>query len=323
MFDISHLAADGISFRVLAKDFIVLYNKQELPPLPIQYKDFSAWQNRLFSSGKIKRQEEFWLKEFADEIPLLNLPSDYPRPDVRSVETGDTIIVALEEPSKGKIYDMIRETGSTLFTFLLAVYNVLLNKYSGQEDIVTGTVVTGRTHGDLEHVIGVFINMLPLRNRPRSDKRFGDFLEEVKENALQAFENQDYPLEELVKKLAAPVKPGRNALFDTEFAVNNIDSEEIEIAGLRMERYDSGINFAKFDLHFLAVENNDSINIILRYSTQLFSRATAEKIVTHFVEITRKVIENPEIKLVNIDITTDLVPISISNQESEHGDFNF
>jgi len=323
MADISHIVSDGVSSRMLVKDFIKLYNGLKLPPLTIQYKDFSQWENRFFRTGKMRRQENFWLDAFKGNLPVLELPTDFPRPDVRSVGAGDIISTVLNESSKRKIYEITRETDSTLFSFLLAVYNVLLNKYSGQEDIVVGSVVTGRTHSDLHDVIGVFINMLPLRNRPRPGKRFVDFLEEVKETTLLAFENQDYPAEELVKKLGIRTAPGRHPLFDTEFAVDNIGEEEMEIPGLEMEKYDSGINFAKFDLHFLAVEYPGSINIVLRYSTELFKKNTAEKIVEHFVEITGQVLENPGIKLEDIEITIDFVTVISNNLENEHGDFNF
>ncbi|HLP59167.1 MAG TPA: condensation domain-containing protein, partial [Candidatus Deferrimicrobium sp.] len=140
---------------------------------------------------------------------------------------------------------------------------------------------------------------------------------------FHALENQDYPMEELVKKLEIRNKPGRHPLFDTEFAVNNIEFEQIAIPDLKMERYDSGINFAKFDLHFLAIEHNNSLNIILRYSTELFKKTTAEKIIEHFVEITEQVMENPGIKLDDIEITIDFMSIKSSNQVIEQGDFNF
>jgi len=308
---------------LMEKDFMTLYNRQELPPLKIQYKDYSEWESRLFRTGNMKKQEDFWLDAFRGELPVLELPTDFPRPDVRNVEAGDMISVVIEESTKQRLYEIIGETDSTLFTILLAEYNVLLNKYSGQEDIVVGSVVTGRTHEDLENVMGVFINMLPLRNRPQPGKSFRNFLEEVKKNALHSFENQDYPLEELVKKLEIRTKPGRHPLFDTEFAMNNIEFEEIAIPGLKMERCGSVIDFAKFDLHFLAIERNNSLHIVLRYSTELFKKTTAEKIVEHFVEITEQVMENPGIKLEDIEITIDFVPIKPNNLEKEHGDFNF
>ena len=323
MMDISHLISDGVSSMMMAKDLMKLYNGQELPHLNIQYKDFSEWESYLFRTGNIKKQEDFWLNEFKSELPLLELPTDFHRPDMRNVDAGEIITTILGESSLQKLNDIIQETGSTLFTMLLAIYNVLLNKYSGQEDIVVGSVVTGRTHEDLENVMGVFINMLPLRNRPQPGKNFREFLEEVKENALYAFENQDYPVEELVKKLKIRNKPGRHPLFDTEFAVNNIGFEEIAIPGLKMEYYDSGLNFAKFDLHFLAIERNHTLEIILRYSTELFKKNTAEKIIQHFVEIIGQVIETPSIKLADIEISMDFMPIKSSKSAKEKDDFNF
>jgi amino acid adenylation domain-containing protein len=323
MLDVSHLIVDGVSFMLLAKDLMTLYNRQELPPLNIQYKDFSEWESRLFRTGYIKKKEDFWLDVFKGELPILELPTDFPRPSVRNVEAGATISVVLENEIKQKLDELIAETDSTLFSILLAVYNVLLNKYSGQEDFVVGSVVTGRTHEDLENVMGVFINMLPLRNRPNSGKSFRNFLEEVKENTFRALENQDYPMEELVKKLGIRTNPGRHPLFDTEFAVNNIEFEQIAISDLRMERYDSGINFAKFDLHFLAIDLNNSLSLILRYSTELFKRTTAEKIIEHFIEIIEQVVENPGIRIDDIEITIDFMSIKSNTLAIEQGDFNF
>ncbi|HLP45547.1 MAG TPA: condensation domain-containing protein [Candidatus Kapabacteria bacterium] len=323
MIDISHLISDGVSSMLMARDLMTLYNKQELPPLNIQYKDFAEWENRLFQTGNVKKQEDFWVDTFSGELPVLELPTDFSRPHVRNVDAGDTISSILKESPKQKLDEIIRKTDSTLFIFLLAIYNVLLNKYSGQEDIVVGSVVTGRIHEDLENVMGVFINMLPFRNRPQPGKRFRDFLEEVKVNALQAFDNQDYPMEELVKKLKIRNNPGRHPLFDTESAVNNIEFEEIDIPGLKMENYASGINFAKFDLHFLAIERNHTLNIILRYSTELFKKTTAQKIIRHFIEIIGQVIENPGIKLEDIELTVDLVPMKSNSPGKEQGYFNF
>ncbi len=323
LMDISHLISDGISSMTMAKDLMTLYNRQELPLLKIGYKDFSEWENCRFRTGNIKKQEDFWLDAFTGEMPVLDLPNDFPRPAVRTVAAGGMVSMVLKESTKQRLYEIILETDSTLFTILLAAYNVLLNKYSGQEDIVVGSVVTGRTHEDLENVMGVFINMLPLRNHPQPGKNFRHFLEEVKENAWHAFENQDYPLEKLVEKLGIQNKPGRHPLFDTEFAVNNIESKEITIPGLKMELYDTEINFAKFDLHFLVVEGNNSINIILRYSTELYKKTTAEKIVNHFVEIVGQVTENLWIKMEDIKITMDFMPITSNHREKENGDFNF
>ncbi|MCP5053151.1 MAG: non-ribosomal peptide synthetase, partial [bacterium] len=251
MVDMYHIISDGFSFGILVSDFSAFYNGDHLPPLRIQYKDFSQWRHRMIVSGDMKKQEDYWLERLSGDIPPLKLPVDYPRPDVRDIDRGDSIVFRLEEELSEKIYHLVKETQTTLFILLLAVYKVLLFKYTGQEDIIVGSPITGRSHADLEQVIGVFLNMLAIRNRPRKRQVFRDFLMEVKENALGAFENQDYPFDTLVRKLKLQGETGRNPLFDTEFAIHNMDGpKRKEFTGLKVKSYPGGTNFAKFDLHF-------------------------------------------------------------------------
>ena len=169
MYDMHHIISDGTSMAILIREFINLYQGQSLPELRIQYKDFAVWQNELFKRGKIRKQEEYWLARFAGEIPVLNLPTDYTRPAVQSFE-GDRIALNLGPELAAGINRLASETGSTLYMVLLAAYNVLLSKYSGQEEIIVGTPIAGRPHADLERMIGMFVNTLAMRNYPEGIK---------------------------------------------------------------------------------------------------------------------------------------------------------
>jgi amino acid adenylation domain-containing protein len=321
--DMYHIISDAVSIGVLIKDFTAQYKGEALPPLKIQYKDFVQWQYRLYKSGAIKKQEEYWLNVLKGELPVLNLPTDYPRPRVRSVEEGDLITFTLGRELTGKLFQVGKETNTTLFMLLLAVYFVFLFKYTGQEDIIVGSPITGRLHEDWQNVIGVFVNMLAMRNQLQEEKTFITLLEEVKRNALAAFENQDYQFEELVNHLRLQGKSNRNPLFDTEFAVHNMEMPPLEIPGLEFQPYESTIKFAKFDLHFTAEENNDNIDITLRYYTALFKKSTIDKMAEHFVEIVRQVVENLEIKLEDITISIDLLAVTTNILEEAKGDFEF
>ena len=321
MADMYHIISDGLSSGVLFNNFAALYNDVELSPLRIQYKDFAEWQNRLFDSVDIKNQENYWLDRFRGDIPVLNIPTDYSRPAVRNIDDGEIIEFQLEEDLCKKLYSLTKETKTTIFILLLAVYNVLLFKYTGQEDIIVGSPITGRSHADLENVIGVFLNMLAMRNHPQESKVFAVFLQEVKEKALAAFENQDYPFDQLVRKLELQGETGRNPLFDTEFAINNIDVVEVKIPGLKIKPYPGGIKFAKFDLHFLVLEGNDTIKFVLHYCTTLFKRVTVEKIQQHYIEILEQVGENPQIKLEDIFISLDLLAAPSNILDEVRGDF--
>jgi 3-oxoacyl-(acyl-carrier-protein) synthase/acyl carrier protein len=321
MVDIHHIITDGVSQEILTQDFIALYTGEELPNLRLQYKDFSQWQNLLFKCGRMRHQERYWLERFNGLIPVLKIPMDYPRPSIRSVDEGGHIQFLVEKPLASKIFELIEKTDTTLYMVLLALYNIFLFKYTKSEDIVVGTPVAGRKHAHLQDVIGLFLNMLPMRNQIGGNKTFTQFLEEVKKNALEAYENQDYPYEELVAKLGLQGDPSRNPLFDTEFAVISKVIRKPKDFNLVIKPYPYDLQFAKFDLHFQAVEVNDTIHFTIRYYTALFKRSTVEKMAKHYSEILKQVLENLEIKLKDIVISFDSLEVSSNILEEVKGDF--
>ncbi|MCK4260292.1 MAG: amino acid adenylation domain-containing protein, partial [Halanaerobiales bacterium] len=305
LFDMHHIIADGVSRVVLINEFIDLYSGKELPKLRIQYKDFAAWQDQLFESDLIKTQEKYWLDTFADEVPVLDLPTDYPRSSVTSYE-GDGIYFSVEKELRDQLYELASSKGATMYMILLAAYNVLLFKYTDQEDIVVGLPTAGRPHADLEKIIGMFVNTLAMRNYPQSHKTFARFLSEVKEKALEAFESQDYQFEMLVDRLGLARDFGRNPLFDTLFALQNIDHVERTVNGLKFIPYKFENNVAKHDLALYAVEMDEGIQFTLRYKTELFMKETIEEIAGNFIKILNAVVENSEIQIKDIEVESDV-----------------
>ncbi|MCK4261027.1 MAG: amino acid adenylation domain-containing protein, partial [Halanaerobiales bacterium] len=305
MYDMHHIISDGVSMGILINDFINLYQGNNLPKLRIQYKDFSVWQNELFQSDQIKKQEEYWLEVFAGEtesaILVLNLPTDYARPAEMSF-AGAQVTVEVGEKIRDQLKELALENGSTLYMILLAAYNILLAKYAGQKDIIVGTSIAGRPHADLENIIGIFVNTLALRNYPVGDKRFVDFLAEVKKNALNAYKNQDYPFEMLVEKLDLERDLSRNPLFDTMFGVNNMEINEISIPNLSFTPYNYENKTAKFDLEVNVTEIEQGMLINLEYCTKLFKRDTIERMASHFVNIIREIVANSESGLADIEM---------------------
>ncbi|MCP4149582.1 MAG: amino acid adenylation domain-containing protein, partial [bacterium] len=192
--DMHHIIADGVSLDVLERDFFALYEEKTLPSLRLQYKDYSEWQNNDRKNENKKKQEIYWLKQFEDEIPVLDLPLDYPRPAIQSFE-GDMFHFALSAIETETLKTMASAGGATMFMVLLSVLNTLLAKLGNPEDIIIGTPVAGRRHADLENIIGMFVNTLPLRNFPKEEKTFKRFLQEVKGRTLDGFENQEYQFE--------------------------------------------------------------------------------------------------------------------------------
>ncbi|MCG7317691.1 non-ribosomal peptide synthetase [Brevibacillus laterosporus] len=306
LFDVHHIASDGTSIGIILKEVADIYEGKKLPQLPISYKDFSAWQNEMFLTDAIKKQEEYWLNLFTGEIPVANLPTDYPRPAVQSFD-GDQFMMRTGKEIFDGLQRVAVEAGTTRYMVLLAAYNVLLSKYSDQEDIIVGAPIAGRSHADLENVVGMFVNTLAMRNKPVGNITFKDFLKEVKQNALQAYENQDYPFEELVEKLQLERDPSRNPLFDTMFILQNGVVESRDFDQLVMRPYEQGdsLGVSKFDMAFHMTEGQEEILFRIEYGTKLFTRATIERIAGHFLKIIRTIIANTEVTLSKIDMLTE------------------
>ncbi|MBW7473808.1 non-ribosomal peptide synthase/polyketide synthase [Paenibacillus oenotherae] len=301
LFDMHHIVSDGISMSVLIREFVALYRGDSLPPLKVQYKDYAVWQHELFQSKAYGKQEAYWMERFGDEIPVLDLSTDFPRPAVRSLE-GDYYEFEADAELLRGLKDLAAHTGTTLFMVLLAAYNVLLAKYANQHDIVVGTPIAGRSHADTEDLIGMFISTLPMRNRPQGSKTFLEFLDEVKRNAYEAYENGDYPFETMVEKLQPYRDLSRNPLFDTVFILQNMSRETMEIDGVSFEPYEYENKISKFDLTLMAEEENDRLALSWEYCTALFCGETMERMAKHYVGMLRAIAQHPERMLAELDM---------------------
>lgn len=302
MYDMHHIIADGMSVSILAKEMVDFYKGESLPKLRVQYKDFSEWQNKMLKLDHINKQEKYWLNTFSGELPVLNLPLDYKRPPVKSFE-GDNISFEVDKELAKSLYAITKETGVTLYMLLLAAYNTLLYKYTGQEDIIVGLPIAGRNHADLQDIIGMFVNTLAMRNQPSGEKTFKAFLLEVKENALKAFENQDYQFEELVDKLNLTRDLSRNPLFDTMLVCQNINSESLNIRELSFKPYHRENNkVAKFDITLIVSEEDEKIAFNLEYCTKLFKKESMLRFSGHFINILKQIAVNMDVKLSKVNV---------------------
>ncbi|HLP59912.1 MAG TPA: amino acid adenylation domain-containing protein, partial [Candidatus Deferrimicrobium sp.] len=303
MVDMHHIISDGVSHGILAEDFFTLYNGGDLEPIRIQYKDFSQWQNSAKEQEKIKKQESYWLKEFAGEIPVLNLFTDFPRPPVQSF-AGSSL--SFESPAD--VMNTLRHIavtgGVTVYMVLLAVYNILLSKLTGREDIIVGTPIAGRRHADLEKIIGMFVNTLALRNYPEGHKGFIDFLTDVKKRTLEAFENQDYPFEDLVEKVSVNRDPARNPIFDTVFALQNLADQDKKTSPLNIKPHEIETTIAKFDLTLTCMESEEKLVCSFEYCTKLFKDETIQHFITYFEQVVAAIIEDRNREISTIEIIT-------------------
>ncbi|MBX4267620.1 amino acid adenylation domain-containing protein, partial [Clostridium estertheticum] len=195
--------------------------------------------------------------------------------------------------------------GATTYMTLLSAYNILLSRYSGQEDIIVGSPIAGRPHADLQGIVGMFVNTLAMRNYPKGEKTFKKFLQDVKGNALSAYENQEYQFDKLIEELDIRRDLSRNALFDTMFVLQNIDIKELEIDNLKFKQYEFENKISKFDLTLSATEIGEEIVFNMEYCTKLYKKETIERLIGHFLNILREVVENPEIKLSEIEMLSE------------------
>ncbi|QZD60457.1 hypothetical protein K4A85_05715 [Bacillus pumilus] len=169
-----------------------------IEPIEIQYKDYTSWQEKLKKTEFYHKQEEYWMKELAGELPVLHLPTDFPRPAIQKFD-GKLYSYEFDPTLAQKLVEFSSNQGVTLFITLLAAYNALLYKYSGQEDILIGSPIVGRSNPELENVIGMFANTIVFRNYPTGGLTFREFLQSVKERSVSVYENADYLFEELVE----------------------------------------------------------------------------------------------------------------------------
>lgn len=303
-FDMHHIISDGMSIDILTSELGSIYNGFQLSPLKLQYKDFAQWQNQRLESDGMKLSERYWLNKFSGELPLLSMPYDYTRPSIQSFE-GDRIFFKADEDLTRELKLIAEKTDTTLFMVLLAAYNILLSKYTGQEDIVVGSPSAGREKVELENMIGMFVNTLALRNEPKGCISFEEFLEEVKKNSLEAFEHQEYQFEELVDKLDVVRDISRNPLFDTMFTMQNTENVEINIGNLVFKPYKIDFNVSKFDLSLDALERNGVLEFEMEYCTALFKKESVERICSHYINILKQLISKLDSKLSEICLISD------------------
>jgi acyl carrier protein len=324
MFDMHHIISDGTSLGILSKDLTRLYAGENLPPLTVQYKDFASWQNRLVSNGGIASQEAYWLELYRDRESILplNMPTDFPRPETISFE-GDCYHFGLDPGLTSAVKRLASEHGATIYMNLMTALNVLLYKYTGQQDIIVGSGIMGRPHADLEPIIGMFVNSLALRNRPEPGKTYSRFLDEVKESSIKAFENQDVQFELLVDKLGIPRHPSRNPLFDVLFVVQNFTREIVEAKGVSFGAVEHEQTTTKFDLTFFAFETGGEILFELQYAVRLFKPESIKMIARHFTEVLEQAAANPRLTLEEFVISDRLVAVKTEDKQAYETGFDF
>lgn len=305
-----HIVSDAWSMEVFLRELSTLYNASVtnrpalLTELPIQYADFAEWQRQRLQGEVLEEQLEYWRRQLADIPPMLSLPADKPRPPATSYR-GANVPVKVER----KLYEGLKELGQqegvTLFMTLLAVYKILLHRYSGQNDIVVGTPIANRNRAEIENLIGFFANTLVLRTDLGGEPAFRELLARIKEVTVGAYAHEDLPFETLVDALQPERDLSRNPLFQVWFALEATPGEAYELTGLTMSSLAVEDTTAKFDLTLTLVEIEGELAGQFNYNVDLFEEATVKRLATHFERLIEEIVSAPERKITQLALLSE------------------
>lgn len=298
-----HIISDGTSMNILLDEFCKLYNNEALPKIKFTYKDFINYEQYFSGSEKYENNKNFWLNEFADEIPTLNLPTNFSRPSIFSYK-GAKVYNRFNEEISSYILETSKRLQVTPYMFLLAAYYILLYKYTGQDNIIVGTPIANRDISEFSNIIGMFVNTLAIRKKINSNKTFMNFLEEIKEKCLNCFTHQNYPFDELVKELNISRDASRNPLFDTMFVYQNTGMKPLKLNNIETKYYIPDTHISKFDLSLEITPQDKEFLLNLEYCTDLFEKEFIEALSEHYIQLVKNILDNVNSKISDLEFLT-------------------
>lgn len=305
LFDMHHIISDGTSLQILIKDLCALYNNDNLEKINLTYKDFAVWENENINTELFENSKNYWISQFNDDIPVLDIPTNYPRPSKKSFE-GAKIYKTLEKDLTNNIYEMCKKLNVTPYMLLLSAYYILLSKYSRQDDIVIGSPIIGRNNSQLSNIIGMFVNNLSLRAHIDENLSFSTFLKNIKNICLKAFEHQSYPFDRLVNDLNLKRDLGRNPLFDTMFIYQNDGYFPVSLDNIKSEYYMPDANISKFDLSLEVIPDDNTFKLNFEYCTKLFNESFIDNLSDHYINILKEIISNIDILISDITMLSNI-----------------
>ncbi len=322
--DIHHIVADGWSLWLLIDELFRLYKVYlkntavDLPPMPWQYQDFVSWQADMLKSTQGEQLWQYWRRQLSGELPVLNLPADHPYP-TRSSFQGDSYSFTLPDALTRHVKTLAQTTGTTLYMVLLAAFQVLLHRYSGQDDIIIGSPVTGRSQQDFRSVVGYFSNMIALRANLSKNLSFREFLKQVRQTVLDALAHQDFPFPLLVQRVNPPRDPSRSPIFQAVFAVQKPQSSvtfstRLHSSGEQHRMHLGGLSLIPlelrqyegiFELMLEVFDLGSSLAVTFKYQTDLFEERTIARMSDHFTMLLGSIVSYPEQPISELPFLTD------------------
>jgi amino acid adenylation domain-containing protein/non-ribosomal peptide synthase protein (TIGR01720 family) len=311
LFTMHHIISDGWSMSVLIREVGALYqafansSPSPLTELPIQYADFAYWQRQWLQGEVLEQQLSYWKQQLADIPPILELPTDRPRPVVQTFH-GRAQYVTLSKELSGALKELSQREGVTLFMTFLAAFKILLHRYTGRDDILVGTAVANRNRAEIEQLIGFFVNTLVLRTDLSGNPSFQELLGRVREITLGAYAHQDLPFEKLVSELQPERNTSHAPLVQVAFQLQNAYSQEaFEHPGITLRSLEVASETAKFDLTLSMLEAADRVSGTLEYNTDLFNDTTITRMLRHFQTLLEGIVANPEQRSSDLPLLTE------------------
>ncbi len=308
---VHHIISDAISTFTFIEELLALYEgagrgeSVTLPPAKARYLDYVNWQNQFLASPRAKAMENYWMETLPAEIPALNLPIDKPRPAVQT-NNGASEFFVLDKSLTQRIHKLAQKQGSTVFMVLLSAYYGLLHRYSGQDDIIVGSPVMGRTEPEFANLYGYFVNPLPLHASLAGKPNTLQLLEQVQKSVLNGLDNQEYPFVMLVDKLGLKHDPSRSAVFQAMFILlaHKVSTEQY---GYRLDYIELPEEEGQFDITLSAYEDEaeGKFHCVFKYNTDLFHAGTIQRFAQHYVNLLASMLESPSAPISELDMLTD------------------
>jgi amino acid adenylation domain-containing protein len=305
-----HIVSDGWSIWQFVRELAALYEAfmagkpSPLPELRIQYADFAVWQRSWMESEIYNDQLSYWRNQLDGAPATLELPTDHPHRAVPSYR-GSTCRVVYPRSLTDKLNELSRREGATLFMTLMAAYQALLFRYSGQEDFTVGSAIANRIHIEIEDLIGFFVNTLVLRGDLSGNPTFRELLQRVRNTALGAYSNQDLPFEKLVEELQPERDLGRLPLFQVWFVLQNAPRTAFQLSGIDITAMDVHNGTSKFDIGMFMVEKPEGLIATLEYSTEMFDDSTIQRMMEHFRVLLEAIAEDPDRRIGELPLLTE------------------
>ncbi|PTX61368.1 amino acid adenylation domain-containing protein [Kordia periserrulae] len=318
-FNVHHLIIDGWSLHLAFEEIMDFYYRDgvNIPPLKIQYKDYAVWQTKLIQEGALENHKQYWLQQLEGPLPTLELPVRKERPKLKTF-VGETLTTYLSVDISNKVRDYVNKNNGSAFMGYLASLNAMFYHYTGQKDIVIGSIVSGREHTDIENQIGLYGNTIVLRNQVDETQTFNQLFDQVKQTTLDAFSHETYPFDLLVEDLDLKADPSRSLAFDVMFVVQKrrdmLEIEEKDTTIYGDEIVAVGNKTSKYDLYIALNEMSEQVNVRIEYNTNVYEREFIEKFINDYKALLTEVFNNPEEIIEDIDYIADTEKERILNE---------